>query len=221
MTKRINYIDLTPELKTKEYNTLIMGIIFLGLLITTIIANNTIVATFVNTHLVPVIIGYIILALIGVMMSIHSDRPMISFIGYLLVVSPTGMLLSAVIEEYGGISSSVVINAFIITMIITILFAISGFIFPNFYDKIGSILLVSLAGLIIVQIIFMLIGIDPTWMSFIGATIFSLYIGYDIHKAQTRRHTVDNAIDAAVGLHLDIINLFLHILSISNGSSDD
>ena len=44
--------------------------------------------------------------------------------------------------------------------------------------------------------------------------IFSLYIGYDWHVAQSYSKTVDNAIDSAIDLYLDLINLFLRILDI-------
>ena len=53
---------------------------------------------------------------------------------------------------------------------------------------------------------------------FVG--IFSLYIGYDWARANTCARTVDNAIDLAANLYLDIINLFLRILEIMGKRKD-
>jgi len=50
-------------------------------------------------------------------------------------------------------------------------------------------------------------------MSVGGATIFSLYIIYDVHEI-SKRTSPDEYVSAAISLYLDIINLFLHILRI-------
>nr|MCR5618576.1 Bax inhibitor-1 family protein [Lachnospiraceae bacterium] len=52
----------------------------------------------------------------------------------------------------------------------------------------------------------------------IGAALFSGYIGYDFWRAQQFPKTLDNAVDCAVDIYLDIINLFLRILRILAGS---
>ena len=44
--------------------------------------------------------------------------------------------------------------------------------------------------------------------------IFCGYIGYDWGRANSIPKTVDNAIDSAASLYMDIINLFLRILRI-------
>ena len=44
--------------------------------------------------------------------------------------------------------------------------------------------------------------------------IFSGYIGYDWARANMIPKTLDNAIDSAASLYIDIINLFIRILQI-------
>lgn len=51
-------------------------------------------------------------------------------------------------------------------------------------------------------------------IDYIGAGIFSLYIGYDMYRANSMTKTMDNAVDICVDLYLDIINLFLFLLRI-------
>jgi len=57
-------------------------------------------------------------------------------------------------------------------------------------------------------------------IDYISAGIFSLYIGYDMHRAHSIPKTLDNAIDVSLSLYLDIINLFLNLLSILQSDSD-
>ena len=59
----------------------------------------------------------------------------------------------------------------------------------------------------------------PSLWDFIVALIFCGYIGYDWAEAQTKERTLDNAVDSVVDLYLDIVNLFLRILSSSSKSS--
>ena len=63
----------------------------------------------------------------------------------------------------------------------------------------------------------MLIGINPRWWDWVVALIFCGYIGYDWVEAQNKYKTLDNAVDSAMDLYLDIINLFVRLLS----SKDD
>ena len=51
----------------------------------------------------------------------------------------------------------------------------------------------------------------------VGSIIILGYIGYDWAKAQEKRKTLDNAVDSAVDLYLDVINLFVRLL----GSKDN
>lgn len=48
----------------------------------------------------------------------------------------------------------------------------------------------------------------------IVAAIFCGYVGYDWGRANNIPKTLDNAVDSAAALYMDIINLFLRILRI-------
>jgi len=51
-------------------------------------------------------------------------------------------------------------------------------------------------------------------IDWIVVLIFCGYIGYDWGRANNIPRTVDNAVDSAAELYMDIINLFLRILRI-------
>lgn len=57
-------------------------------------------------------------------------------------------------------------------------------------------------------------------MDWIVAVIFCGYIGYDWEKANRMPKPVDNAVDGAAAIYMDIINLFMRILRIFGRSKD-
>ena len=156
------------------------------------------------------------------MLSAKSDNAILSFVGYNLVVVPVGLVVSISVYAYGGLGSEVVTQAFLITMLITAIMAGFSIFKPEFFDKLGGVLLACLSGLIVAELVLLFLGVDQIISSWIGAVIFSLYIGYDFHRAQAFPKTLDNAVDSALDIYLDVINLFLRILQIlgkAKGSS--
>ena len=73
-----------------------------------------------------------------------------------------------------------------------------------------AFLLASFNALIYAVIYFFL----KLYGAVISALIFSCYIGYDWTRAQSGPKTVDAAIDSALSIYLDIVNLFLDLLRI-------
>ena len=74
--------------------------------------------------------------------------------------------------------------------------------------------LATLFAIIIGSALCMFLGWSTYYLSSFAAAIFSLYIGYDMYRAQRYPKTADNAVDCAVDIYLDIINLFLRLLRI-------
>ena len=89
---------------------------------------------------------------------------------------------------------------------------------PEIFESMGSTLFICLSGVIVIELIMMFVGIvTPQWWDWLVVLLSCGYIGYDWSKAQEKRKTLDNAVDSAVDLYLDIINLFVRLL----GSKDD
>ena len=207
------------NLSSRAYNGMLCGTLLYGLVI------NFVLCFFVGditTVVNPIVflIVYFVCCMIGTLMSAKSDNPVISFIGYNLVVVPVGLVVSMAVQKYGGLSSQVVVTAFLITMCITAMMTLLGIANPGFCCKIGGLLFAGLLGLIIAEIIIMLLGMDNLIISWFAAIIFSLYIAYDIYRSQCYPPTVDNAIDSAFDIYLDIANLFLRIMSILGKNND-
>ena len=99
-------------------------------------------------------------------------------------------------------------------MIPSLAFMIAATLFPDFFLSLGRVLFFSLLFMIVGSLVSLLLfgrhgGMVYEW---IGTAIFSLFIGYDWARANTCTKTVNNAIDLAAALYLDIVNLFLRLL---------
>ncbi len=206
------------EIDARTYNLVLGSVVLYGLIVNIIIC-----ATMGNSmrYVNPLylIIGYLVCAFAGMMMSSKSDNPVISFIGYNLVVVPSGLVVSVSVSIYvmEG-AGDIVLQAILYTTVITACMIGLSIAIPEFFSKIGGLLLGALIGLVLAELInIFFLHKDQSFIAWIGAAIFSLYIGYDYWKAQQYPKTVDNAIDCAVDIYLDILNLFLRILRVLGG----
>jgi FtsH-binding integral membrane protein len=60
--------------------------------------------------------------------------------------------------------------------------------------------------------------VDQAVTCWIAAALFSLYIGYDIYRSQNYPKTLDNAVDSALDIYMDMANLFIRLLQILGNS---
>ena len=214
--ERLMKYVIGEEISERSYN-LVMGLtIAYGLIV------NVFMCAFCTDFAMDVIgsnyfmflILYFGCCIAGTLISQKSDSPVISFLGYNLIVVPMGLIVAVAVKAYGGLGSAVVIQAFLYTLIIAFCMVGLSISFPNFFSKLGGVLAACLIGMIITEVIMLILGIHQEIFAWIGAVIFSLYIGYDYWKSQEYPKTVDNAVDSAIDIYVDIIALFLRILEI-------
>lgn len=213
---RLNAVyEGVPRLSDSMYNALMGGVVFYGLALS--YALCVIMRPYLNVlnnNWTIVVILYFLSCIAGVLMSGMSANPIISFIGYNLVVIPVGVVLSVVVAEYTELSPVIVQQALLFTAIITFCMVVMSAIYPAFFLGIGGVLFTVLTGLVVTGLVCWLLRWHTVWYSWVSVILFSLYIGYDFQRAQMFEKTLDNAIDSALDIYLDIINLFLHILRI-------
>lgn len=158
------------------------------------------------------IIGYFASCFLGVWLFKSSDNPLVSFIGYNFIVVPFGFIINIAVSRY---NPSIVADAIRITGIVTVVMMILGSLFPLFFKKIAGALSVALLVVIVVELVEVYIfHIHHNIIDWIVVLIFCGYIGYDWGRANQIPKTIDNAIDSAAALYIDIINLFIRILRI-------
>lgn len=152
----------------------------------------------------------------GICLSTFSTNPILSFIGFNLVAIGIGAILGPLLAEFKVNMPGVVTQAAMLTGGITAVMALSGLAFPRFYEKIGGALFFALICVVGVSVASLFIPAlaGMTWIHYLVAAVFALYIGFDMWRASQIPATLDNAVDVAVSLYLDIINLFLRVMMI-------
>ena len=200
---------ISDTISAQQYNLILGGCILYGLLL-----NLLIVICFGDFFAVidPLVftIGYFIFCFLGVYLA-NSDSPLTSFLGYNLVVLPIGALLSIALPDYAAADIRL---AILLTTIIAAVMMTLSTLFPQFFAGLGSALLFSLVIGVVAELICLLFGCHPSFFNWAFVLLFTLYIGYDWYKAQAYPKTLDNAIDSALDIYLDLINLFIRILKI-------
>lgn len=194
------------------YN-LTMGLVLCwGFLVNWWMVKNIPAAVITGIDIRLFLLGYFASCFFGVYLFNKSVNPIVSFIGYNFVVVPFGFVINVVVARY---DASLVLEAMRITGTVTLGMMVLGSMFPAFFRRIHTALTVSLLLVIIVELVDVFIlhkqhGI----IDYVVVVIFCGYVGYDWGRANAIPKTLDNAVDSAAALYMDIINLFLRILKI-------
>lgn len=206
-----NRIGMCESVLTdKQFNLVLGGTLFWGFFL-----NFLFVVFFQDLFLemnpIVLIVGYLIFSFIGIIIA-TSQSAVLSFIGYNMVSIPSGAVLSVALVDYGA---GTITKALLIVCFVTVIMFIASTMFPDKFLSIGTPMFIALVSALVLEIITMLLGFNTTIFDWIFVLIFSGYIGYDFAKAQAYDKTINNAVDSALDLYLDLINLFLRILSLS------
>jgi FtsH-binding integral membrane protein len=157
-------------------------------------------------------IGYFASCFFGLYLFRSSSNPLVSFVGYNFVVVPFGLIINLVVSQY---DAAIVSEAIRMTGLVTIAMMCLGTMYPAFFAKISGALTIALLLVIVVELVEIFVfGIHHGILDWIVVFIFCGYIGYDWGRANQIPKTLDNAIDSAAALYMDIVNLFLRILRI-------
>lgn len=198
----------------RAFNLVLGGVLLWGFLLNylmVVLLEPTILAYSQKVHPAILIIGYLALVFGGSAQIARPD-PLTSFIGFNLIAAPIGVILCLVLPNY---AVETVRTAILYTAVTTVSMMALGALYPKFFLKLGRVLGFALLSSLVINLVGGLIFRRSfEIMQWVGVAIFSLYIGYDWARANTCARTLNNAVDLAANLYLDIINLFLRILSI-------
>ena len=165
-----------------------------------------------------ILVGYLVLSFACIAVVVKSRKPAVSFLGFTGLAIGMGILLTTFLSMYDG---NVIYRAFLATGIIVVSMMIVSMIFPAFFLSIGRVLGFALLGSIVIELVgLFLLRLPMNIMDYVVVIIFAGYIGYDWAKAQAYPKTMDNAVDSAADIYVDIINIFIRILSIMGKKND-
>ena len=207
-----------PRLITRRlYNALLAGFVVLSFVIMAICSHITTTIEFVYfIYRNPVLfmVGSLVCSIGGIVcMSIGRSKESlpIGLVGYALFTLTFGFSTSFVLSAY---SLDSITTAFTATAGIMIVFGAAGIAFPRFFAKIQGVLLVALLAIIVVELVLTFTGVSQSLTDVAVILIFCGFIGYDVYRASVATPTVSNALWYAIELYLDIINVFLRLLSL-------
>ncbi|MBS1767936.1 MAG: Bax inhibitor-1/YccA family protein [Acidobacteria bacterium] len=195
---------------------------FLGLigLLTTygLGVNAALAAWGLRTGFQPGLVLYIailVLPFAGIFLARRAQSLPMQLVAYHLILVPFGLLLGPILQAYihvGGMA--LVSRALLLTGATCGIMMLLGFSYPQVFSRLGGVLFASLLALIIVRVIGIFVPAlgNAEWVDWLAAGIFTLYVGYDCYRAMNIPATGRNAVDLAISLYLDILNLFLTIL---------
>jgi hypothetical protein len=162
--------------------------------------------------------------IVGIIIAMKSDNPLLSLLGYAMVTIPFGMISGPMIALYTAAS---VAKVFMITTGIVVTLGIVGAVYPKSLEGWGIwlfggllILIFGQFGVMIAAAFGVNVGGAMTWLDWAGVVLFSGYVIYDLNRAMRVERTHDNAIDCAVAVYLDFANLFLRLLSLLGQRKD-
>lgn len=151
-------------------------------------------------------------SLIGIFLNRKERHPITNVIGLSLVSFPFGIMLGPVFALYTAAS---VMNVMLLTIVMTVSLGLVGMMIPKSLEHWAGWLFNALLILIIGMFAVPLLGLGEGAMTLIdwGAVIvFSALIVFDMNRAMRLRRTHSAAIEVALAMYLDIINLMLHLL---------
>lgn len=194
------------------YNLVIGLVLCWGLLVNWLLVRYVSSAWLLSINIWLFLIAYFASCFYGVYLFNKSTDPAISFIGYNFVVVPFGLVVNMIVSRY---EPTLVLEAIQITALVTITMMVLGSLFPRFFQAIYGGLVIALLAMIVIELfqIFVL-HMHSDWIDWVVAFIFCGYVGYDWGRANRIPKTVDNAVDSAAAIYMDIINLFMRILRI-------
>ena len=203
------------QISVRRYNAVMLLTLLWGFLVNTVMVYYfaiPIMRLLSGVGPLWIFIGYFVLAIAGIAISARSTNPWISFLGYNLLVLPIGVLLCLILP---GIPVAIVTKALLLPGIVTATMTLLGLVAPNIFLGMGRTLFIALiVGILAELVATFLFHYTGTAFDWIFVVLFSGYIGYDVAKSQIYPKTVDNAVDCALDIYLDIINIFIRLLAL-------
>ena len=202
------------ELSRRGYNAAIGIVLVIGLMINAAMAQFLPASAFEIMYEYPwaVLIGFLVAAFGSVFVIYKSDNPAVSFAGFVVLSAAFGYLVAATVQSY---TDTTVTRAFMLTAAISLAMVVAATIVPNVFARMGTALFAALIITLIAEVgMVFFTHSDPIAFDYIFVIIFALYIGYDWQKAQAYPPTLDNAVDSAADIYVDIVNLFIRLLAI-------
>ena len=212
----LGYATSSPTISRRAYNALTFGIVTASFLITWFEYNLIMggpLSFLLNSF--PALIISCVLSIVGlIVMGQGKSKQQVglSAAGFGVFTLTFGATTALALTYY---DITTIGYAFLITACISGIFLIAGIIFPEFFRRIGGVLMIGIFALLIMQLVAGLIfHVSPTWLEYVAIVLFCGFLGYDAYMMSADAPTVPNAIFYAADIFIDIVNILLRVLSL-------
>lgn len=208
-----------PTISRRAYNALTYGLVtisFLVLWATYLFAEGGGLERMLSgVGGIVLLVGFVIATIGGtILMSVGKKKQSVglTFAGYALFSLTFGVTLSLILQRY---DVGTITYAFGITACVSGIFLIAGVTFPQFFSRIGGVLVIGLAAVILVEIVAtVFFHASQTIFDYIVIVLFCGFLGYDSYLMASDQPTVPNALFHASNIYLDIINILIRVLDL-------
>lgn len=209
---------LAPKVISRRlYNAVLTGFIVLSFVVMAVCSSITGTYAFVR-FLIQNPTLFMVGCMVGsfggiIVMSIARSKESLALglIGYAMFTLTFGFTTALVLGAYDMDAISLAFSA---TAGIMIIFGAAGIMFPNAFARIQGVLVVGLLSIIVIELVLAIMGVQQTLTDVAVILLFCGFIGYDVFRATTAVPTLSNALWYAIELYLDILNVFLRLLSL-------
>lgn len=206
---------LEDSISTRRFNVVMCAVLAWGFVVNAAMVyfmGDTVMQVAAGLKWWMLLLVYLVPTLAGIFIAARSVNPFISFVGYNLLVLPIGLMLALILPS---VPVGVVVKAMGVTAMVTLTMLVLAVAAPQFFQGLGRTLLVALVvGLLAEVVATFLLGYRGMLFDWFFVILFSGYIGFDVARSQAFPKTLDNAVDCALDIYLDVINLFIRLLSI-------
>lgn len=214
---KISDFDIYGVISDNLFNAIMGAGLLFGFSINWMIVKYVPNTFFLNWDIRILVSIYVIFCVLGSFLFTEYDNPFISLIGYAIVAFPFGFVLNVAVSKY---SSDIVINAIYATCCVTVGMTIVGILFPNFFKNLSQSLTIALSYAVLTEIVqYFAFGIHTNIFDWIVVFLFCGYIGYHWSIIVDKEKTVNNAIDSAAELYVNIVGLLIRFIGLSSSTS--
>jgi FtsH-binding integral membrane protein len=194
------------------YNFTIGALLCWGLFVNWLMIQSITVESILAVPMWAFLVGYFVLSIAGVLIVGMSSNPLVGLIGYNMIVAAFGAILCLAVSFA---DPDVVFQAVQTTGLITAVMMFLGSMFPAFFKRISGALFISLLVMIVVELVqIFVLKATQGWTDWVVIMIFCGFIGHDWAVANEAPRNFKNALNGAVSLYMNIINIFVRLLDI-------
>lgn len=219
-----------------SYISKVFGIMFIGLLVTAVVAfvtsfmiynNNTVFNLLYNNSLIYVFIIVELVIVLSLSLRLAKIKYTTALFMFYLYAIVNGITLSGVLFMYSG---ATVYAAFFTTAASFGIMSIYGIVTKKDLTRIGNVFVMLLLGVIVASVVnlFLRNTLFDLVLSFIAVAIFVGLVAFDAQKLKHYYYLSINdyqmqkklGVIGALSLYLDFVNIFLRLLRIFGNKRD-